>query len=135
MGAREQPDKVRIDKWLWAVRLYKTRSLAKNAVETGKVTIDGQRLKPSRDISVGQTIIVKLGWDDREIIVNGLLEKRVSASIATQQYTETPDSIKRREEVAEARKLNRGADILSESRPTKKQRRQIHRFKRVDSTD
>jgi len=133
MGEKAPLTKVRVDKWLWSVRLFKTRTLAKSAVESGKVLVEGQKTKPSREISVGQNLRVKIGWDERDIIVDGLIEKRVGAPIAAEQFTETPESIKRRAELVEMRKLNRGADILSEHRPTKKQRRQIHRFKRIDS--
>lgn len=123
--------KVRIDKWLWAVRLFKTRPLAKTAIEQGKIKINGQKVKPSRDVLIGDNLVAEIGWDQREFRVDGLLEKRVSASIAQEQYTETQESLERRAKNAELRKLNRGADILSDHKPNKKERRQIHRFKRI----
>ena len=126
---------VRADKWLWSVRLFKTRSLAKSAIESGKVLVAGQRIKPSRDLHINDELKVTLGYDDRVIIVRGLIEKRVGAPIALEQYEETEASVTEREKKAELRKAHRGADILSEHRPTKKQRRQIHRFKRIDTTE
>ncbi|NVK12157.1 MAG: RNA-binding protein [Gammaproteobacteria bacterium] len=123
--------KVRADKWLWSVRLFKTRTLAKTAIEQGKVRIRGQRIKPSRDVLINDVIRVQVGWDEREITVLGLIEKRVSAAIAQTLYEESEESIARREKAAELRKLNRGADILMDHKPNKKERRKIHRFKRI----
>ena len=123
--------KVRADKWLWSVRLFKTRTLAKTAIEQGKVRIRGQRIKPSRDVLINDVIRVQVGWDEREITVLGLIEKRTSAAIAQTLYQESDDSIARREKAAELRKLNRGADILMDHKPNKKERRKIHRFKRI----
>ncbi len=123
--------KVRADKWLWSVRLFKTRTLAKTAIEQGKVRIRGQRIKPSRDVLINDVIRVQVGWDEREITVLGLIEKRTSAAIAQTLYQESDESIARREKAAELRKLNRGADILMDHKPNKKERRKIHRFKRI----
>lgn len=123
--------KVRADKWLWSVRLFKTRTLAKTAIEQGKVRIRGQRIKPSRDVLINDVIRVQVGWDEREITVLGLIEKRTSAAIAQALYQESDESIARREKAAELRKLNRGADILMDHKPNKKERRKIHRFKRI----
>lgn len=127
--------KVRADKWLWSVRLFKTRTLAKTAIEQGKVRIRGQRIKPSRDVLINDVIRVQVGWDEREITVLGLIEKRVSAAIAQTLYRESEESIARREKAAELRKLNRGADILMDHKPNKKERRKIHRFKRIGADD
>lgn len=123
--------KVRADKWLWSVRLFKTRTLAKTAIEQGKVRIRGQRIKPSRDVMINDVMRVQVGWDEREITVLGLIEKRTSAAIAQTLYQESDESIARREKAAELRKLNRGADILMDHKPNKKERRKIHRFKRI----
>ena len=123
--------KVRADKWLWSVRLFKTRTLAKTAIEQGKVRIRGQRIKPSRDVMINDVMRVQVGWDEREITVLGLIEKRTSAAIAQTLYQESDESIARRGKAAELRKLNRGADILMDHKPNKKERRKIHRFKRI----
>ncbi|MFL0797466.1 MAG: RNA-binding protein [Cellvibrionaceae bacterium] len=119
--------KVRIDKWLWAARFFKTRGLAKKAIEGGKVHVEGHRTKPSKDIEVGMTLQIRQGWDERIVIVNKLSEQRRGAPEAQMLYTETPESIAKRELEATQRKAGQ-ATILSEGRPTKKQRRQIHRF-------
>ncbi len=125
-------DKVRIDKWLWAARFYKTRNLAKHAIEGGKVRCDGQRPKPSRDISVGSFLAIKIGWDERTVEVIALSEQRRGATEAQALYQETAESIKKREESAANRKMFNQLNELPPQRPTKKQRRQIHRFKEQD---
>jgi len=125
-------DKVRIDKWLWAARFFKTRSLAKNAIENGKVKSSGQRIKPSRDITVGTLLTIKIGWDEREVEVIALSVHRRGAPEAQLLYKETEESITRREEQASERKLLNTMSGLPPKRPTKKQRRQIHRFRRQD---
>ncbi|MBB6520563.1 RNA-binding S4 domain-containing protein [Pseudoteredinibacter isoporae] len=125
-------DKVRIDKWLWAARFFKTRSLAKTAIDGGKVHADGQRVKASKEIMVGQVLTIRQGWDEKDVEVLGLSDKRGPAPVAQQLYQETPESIAKREAEAEKRKVMRGIDLMPEQRPTKKQRRQIHRFREQD---
>ncbi|MCW8126282.1 RNA-binding S4 domain-containing protein [Microbulbifer halophilus] len=121
-------EKVRIDKWLWAARFFKTRSLAKRAIEGGKVHADGQRVKASREIGTGITLTVRQGWDRMEVEVLALSDQRRGADIARTLYRETEASAAGREQArAERRASNAG--IRSE-RPNKKQRRQIHRFLR-----
>lgn len=126
-------DKVRIDKWLWAARFFKTRSLAKQAVEGGKVHCDGQRVKPSKDIPVGITLKIRQGFDDKTVLVRALSDKRRGAPEAQQLYEETAESIALREERAAQRKAGGLAgQLISDHRPNKKERRQIHRFRRQD---
>lgn len=125
-------DKVRIDKWLWAARFFKTRSLAKNAIDGGKVHADGQRVKASKEITVGQVLTIRQGWDEKDVEVLDLSDKRGPAPVAQQLYQETADSIAKREAEAAKRKVLRGIDLMPEQRPTKKQRRQIHRFREQD---
>jgi ribosome-associated heat shock protein Hsp15 len=122
-------DKVRIDKWLWAARFFKTRSLAKQAIEGGKVHVDGQRVKASKDLTVGLLLQIRQGYDEREVVVTALSEQRRGAPEAALLYQETPASLERRELTAQQRKLAGALEPLSEGRPTKKQRRQIHQFK------
>jgi ribosome-associated heat shock protein Hsp15 len=117
--------KVRIDQWLWAARFYKTRSLAKTAVDGGKVHVEGQRVKPSKDITLGATLRIKQGWDDKTIIVTGLSRRRGNAKDAATLYEETAESIKARELNTEKRKLAFAATPSSSNRPNKKERRQI----------
>ena len=97
-------ERLRIDKWLWAARFFKTRSIAKTAIEGGKVHIDGQRVKVSREIGVGDIVMVKQGWDEKEIEVMALSDRRGPASEAQQLYAETERSLARRAKEAEARK-------------------------------
>jgi ribosome-associated heat shock protein Hsp15 len=121
--------KLRLDKWLWAARFFKTRSLAKAAIEGGKVHLGGQRVKVSKEISVGDTLQIRQGWDERVVIVTELSDQRRGAPDAQQLYRETEESLSRRAAEAEARKAAGGMIERPAHRPTKKQRRQIHRFR------
>ncbi|MEE4662073.1 MAG: S4 domain-containing protein [Halieaceae bacterium] len=122
-------EKLRLDKWLWAARFFKTRSLAKQAIEGGKVQLDGQRVKVSKEITIGDRLRLRQGYDEKEILVLALSDQRRGAPEAQQLYQETSDSITRRESQAAARKAAGGMLHRPETRPTKKQRRQIQRFK------
>ena len=124
-----QLDKLRLDKWLWAARFFKTRSLAKAAIEGGKVHLGGQRVKVSKEISVGDTLQIRQGWDEKVVLVISLSDQRRGAPEALLLYEETADSSAKREAEAEARKAAGGMIDRPAHRPTKKQRRQIHRFK------
>ena len=97
---------VRLDKWLWAARLFKTRAIAKQAVESGKVQAEGQRLKPGREMSVGMLLTVRLGWDERILLVTGLSEQRRGAPEAALLYRETEESVAKRQQVGEQRRLH-----------------------------
>ncbi|MFP8967643.1 ribosome-associated heat shock protein Hsp15 [Pokkaliibacter sp. CJK22405] len=119
---------VRLDKWLWAARFYKTRGLAKDAIEGGKVDYNGAKGKPSRMVELGALIGLRQGYDDKVVEVLGLNDQRRPATEAQALYQETPESIAARERKAADRKANNGA-LVSEHRPSKKERRQIHRFK------
>jgi ribosome-associated heat shock protein Hsp15 len=121
--------KLRIDKWLWAARFFKTRSLAKAAIEGGKVQLDGQRVKVSKEIAVGDRLQIRQGWDQRDVVVEALSDQRRGAPEAQLLYTETAASVAKRESEAAARKAAGGMIDRPAHRPTKKQRRQIHRFK------
>lgn len=125
-------EKLRIDKWLWAARFFKTRSLAKAAIEGGKVQVEGQRIKVSREIRVGDEIRLRQGWDERDVIVKALSDQRRGAPEAQTLYEETPESIERRNQTAQARKLAGGMTERPAKRPDKRQRRQIHRFREFD---
>ncbi|GAA5525316.1 heat shock protein 15 [Microbulbifer aestuariivivens] len=119
-------EKVRIDKWLWAARFFKTRSIAKQAIEGGKVHADGQRVKPSKEITNGITLVIRRGWDQLEVEVLALSDQRRGADVAQTLYRETEASAARREQARSERQAS-NEGIRSE-RPNKKQRRQIHRF-------
>lgn len=123
-------DRVRIDKWLWAARFYKTRNLAKQAIEGGKVHIDGQRVKASKEIEVGMLIRLRQGWDVKEVEVLALSEQRQSAPVAAQLYKETEESISKRQLEAEHRRTMNAANPGTQGKPNTRQRRLIHRFKR-----
>ncbi|PTU30967.1 RNA-binding S4 domain-containing protein [Stenotrophobium rhamnosiphilum] len=119
---------VRLDKWLWAARFYKTRSLAKEAIEGGKVRYDGDHSKVGRDVKIGALIRVRQGYEELEVQVLALSDQRGAAPQARLLYEETPVSKEQRERAALER---RGANALvSHERPSKQQRRMIHRFKR-----
>ena len=120
--------KVRLDKWLWAARFFKTRAKAKEAIDGGKVHIDGNRSRPSKDLKVGEVLQIRQGWDEKTVVVTGVSEQRKGAPEAALLYEETPESIEKRLQIAEQRKAA-GQQISSAGRPTKKDRRQIHRFK------
>lgn len=127
-------DKVRIDKWLWAARFFKTRGLAKAAIENGRVLVEDNKLqktKPSRMLERGLTLKIRQGFDDKTIVVTELSDQRRGASEAQLLYRETQQSIEAREKiVAERKALN--SSIPRTIRPNKKQRRQIHRFLRSE---
>ncbi|MBR9907006.1 MAG: heat-shock protein [Gammaproteobacteria bacterium] len=120
---------VRIDKWLWAARFCKTRSLARDLVSSGKVSVDGQRCKPSKTISVGQVVKAPRGHDIYEVEVLGLSENRLSAPLAQALYKETEASVARREKEAELRKMNALYNPHPDHKPDKKERRQLIKFK------
>jgi ribosome-associated heat shock protein Hsp15 len=121
---------VRIDKWLWVARFYKSRSLAKKAIEGGKIHCDGQRVKASKDIAIGTTLRIRQGYDEKEIDVINLSEQRRSAREAALLYQETTASIDRRLQQSIQRKLLGGhSKDYPQQKPTKKQRRQIHHFR------
>ena len=122
-------ERLRIDKWLWAARFFKTRSIAKTAIEGGKVHIDGQRVKVSREIGVGDIVMVKQGWDEKEIEVMALSDRRGPASEAQQLYAETERSLARRAKEAEARKAA-GAMARPAQRPGKQERKALERLRK-----
>ena len=124
----ETPDKVRLDKWLWAARFYKTRALAKEAIEGGKVHCRGERCKPSKEPKVGDELVIRAGYDERTLVIEQLSAVRRGAPQAQLLYRETEESLSAREKAAELRKAG-AIGIQTDGRPTKKQRRQIHRFK------
>ena len=123
-------DRIRVDKWLWAARFFKTRSIAKTAIEGGKVHLDGQRVKVSREISVGDTLVIKHGWDEKEIVVRSLSAQRGPAPAARELYEETAASIEKREREAQARKAAGGAVARPTQKPGKHQRKELERLRK-----
>jgi ribosome-associated heat shock protein Hsp15 len=114
---------MRVDKWLWTARLFKTRSLAAEAAKGGRVHINGVATKPGREVSVGDELKVTLGPVRRTVIVRGMAERRVSAAEATKLYDETEESVAERERQAELRRLSGPLDLGG--RPTKRDRRRF----------
>ncbi|MDP4530341.1 ribosome-associated heat shock protein Hsp15 [Alkalimonas delamerensis] len=116
---------VRLDKWLWACRFYKTRTLAKSMIDGGKVHYNGQRCKASKLVEVGATIKLAQGFDEKTVQVLALAEKRLSAPLAQALYQETEQSLALRQERAELRKTNSLFAPHPETKPDKKMRRQL----------
>jgi ribosome-associated heat shock protein Hsp15 len=120
---------MRLDKWLWATRFFKTRSLASDAVDGGKVKLNGATTKPAKDVKLGDRLQIRAGEQDWEIVVQGLNEQRRPASEAKLLYQETPDSVHWRAQAAELRKLAPVPGPEQKGRPTKRDRRQLSRFR------
>lgn len=124
----EEPE-IRLDKWLWAARFYKTRAIAREMVDGGKVHYNGQRTKPSKLVEVGAEIRLRQGNDEKTVRIAALSIQRRGANEAQQLYTETAESITKRESVSQARKLNALTMPHPERRPDKKERRDLIKFK------
>ncbi|MEW7312648.1 ribosome-associated heat shock protein Hsp15 [Buttiauxella gaviniae] len=122
-------DGVRLDKWLWAARFYKTRAIAREMVEGGKVHYNGQRSKPSKIVELNAMLTLRQGNDEKTVKVLAVTEQRRPASDASQLYEETPESIAKREKVALARKMNALTMPHPDRRPDKKERRDLMKFK------
>jgi ribosome-associated heat shock protein Hsp15 len=123
-------EKMRLDKWLWAARFFKTRSLASEAISKSQIKVGRQRVKPSRNIAVGDTILVEKAPYQQEVTVLGLSEQRRPAVEAQQLYEELASSVELRESLANRLRIERQMNphLVSDGRPSKKQRRQIIRF-------
>ena len=120
-------ESMRVDKWLWAARFFKTRSMAKAAIEGGKVHHNNERVKVSKEIRIGMELTIQQGFDRKTVVVEALSAVRGPAPIAQQLYRETEVSVARRELIASQRKLHNLA--RPDHRPSKKDRRQISKFK------
>lgn len=129
MKQQKDDDSVRLDKWLWAARFYKTRTLAREMIDGGKVHYNGQRAKPSKIVEIGAMLKLRQGSDEKEIEILALSAQRRSAPIAQQLYRETEESIKKREKIALARKANALSMPHPDRRPNKKERRDLLKFK------
>ena len=122
------PDRMRLDKWLWAARFFKTRSLAIQAIDHGRVKLNGERVKPARDVKPGDRLELRIGEFDWELTVQALAMQRGPAPVAQALYAEDPASQARRQQQAADRKLAASPAAAIKGRPTKRDRRQIHRF-------
>ena len=120
---------LRIDKWLWAARFFKTRSAAQQAVEGGKVKLGGERVKPSKEVRIGDELAIQIGAYEWTVRVEGLSDKRGSAPVARTLYSENEASRLKREEQAALRKLAAEPAQDRHGRPTKRERRQLERWR------
>lgn len=125
--------RIRLDKWLWAARFFKTRGLAQEAVEGGRVHYEGQRAKPARDVQIGARVAITIGHDTREVVVTALSDRRGNAQEAALLYAETPESIVAREAAAAQRRAAAVSNPVPDHRPDKHERRQIRRLRDQDS--
>lgn len=120
---------VRLDKWLWAARFFKTRSLAADAIDGGKVQIGGERVKRSREVRAGDVVRIRLGPYEHYVVVRGIAERRGPAAAARELYEETPESLAQREKLREQLSLLPAAFIPAKGRPTKRDRRAMKKFR------
>ena len=125
----QQSNATRLDKWLWTARFYKTRAIAKQMIDGGKVFYNGQRTKSGKAVSVGDVIKIRQGYEEKEVTVVILADKRRDATFAQTLYEETKDSIQSRDRNALARKQGILLSPASDTKPDKKQRRQIRQMK------
>ncbi|WOS38844.1 Heat shock protein 15 [Oligella urethralis] len=127
-----EAEKVRIDKWLWAARFFKTRSIAVDNINKDRVQINGQNIKPAREVKIGDTVLIKMPREYKTVVVKGLSQVRGPAPVAQQLYEETAASIAERERRAEQHRFApEPAQQLRGGRPTKRQRRDIERFTKM----
>jgi len=120
---------VRVDKWLWAARFFKTRSLAADAIDGGKVHVNGDRARRSRELRIGDTVLIRVGPYEHEVIVRALGDRRGPATVARGLYEETPESVAAREKLRSQLSLLPAAFIPGKERPTKRDRRAIRKFR------
>lgn len=117
---------IRIDKWLWAARFYKTRSLATDDIHKGRVQVNGSVVKPARDVKVGDSVVLRRDNVSRTVVVQALSDQRGPAPVAQQLYTETEESLRQRVEAQELRRMGAEPALsLSHGRPTKQDRRAL----------
>ena len=120
--------KVRLDKWLWAARFFKTRGIAKQAIEGGKVHYEGQRAKCSKVVEVGAELVIRQGFDEKTVVIEAISDQRRGAPEARSLYEETPESIKQRMDEAERRRIMKASMQVPDHKPNKKERRDMRRF-------
>ena len=128
----ESEDRIRVDKWLWAARFYKTRALASEAIAGGKVQVNGERVKRARPLQVGDEIRIRQGPYEHQIVVRALSGRRGPAAEAAELYEEKPESRAAREQLAVQLKTLHSMFVPERGRPTKKDRREINRLKGRD---
>lgn len=129
MKKEKSSEEVRLDKWLWAARFYKTRAIAREMIEGGKVHYNGQRSKPGKVVELNAELTLRQGNDERTVVVADISAQRRPASEAQQLYRETDASIEKREKMVQARKMNALTMPHPDRRPDKKERRDLMKFK------
>ena len=129
-----EEDKIRLDKWLWAARFYKTRALAKAAIESGKVHHRGERCKPGKEPRVGDELQIRIGFDEKTVVVQALSSVRRGAPEAQALYAETEASMAKRENAAAMRKAG-ATGMTTDGKPSKKQRRDLFKFRGSGNDD
>ena len=131
MTTSQDPKKnaIRLDKWLWAARFYRTRAIAKQMIDGGKVFYNGQRTKSGKAVSIGDIIKIRQGFEEKEVTVIALADKRSDATFAQTLYQESKESIETREKNSLARKQGILLSPASDTKPDKKQRRKLREFK------
>ncbi len=125
--------KIRLDKWLWAARFYKTRSIASDMINGGKVHYNGQRCKASKTVDLGAEVKIRQGFDEKVVVIKEVTDKRRNFTIAQALYEETKSSIENREKQALARQSSAAFSPRPDKKPNKKQRRTLLNFKNSDS--
>jgi putative hydrolase of the HAD superfamily len=127
-------EKIRLDKWLWSARFFKSRNLSKEAIISGKVQVDGKRVKVSKEVILGTKLLIKQGIDEKTVVVKRLCDTRYSATKAMTMYSETEESLNNRAKNNATRKAMNAGMNTNNRRPTKKQRRQIHKFSEINKS-
>jgi ribosome-associated heat shock protein Hsp15 len=126
---------VRLDKWLWAARFFKTRGLARDAIDGGKIRIGGVKAKPAKDVTEGMEIVISRHSEEITVVVQGVREDRRPAQEAQQLYTETEASRAKREQMTDAMRAARAGFVPADHRPNKRERRQMSRLKELPHAD
>lgn len=128
-------DQIRIDRWLWAARIYKTRSRAKIAIAGGKIHVNGARAKPSREVRICDNLSVRRGNDEIDVVVVALSDQRGPANVARALYSETSESIERRAALKAQRRMEHAGLRMPKSKPSKRDRRHLMRMKSKTGPD
>ena len=126
----ESSDAVRLDKWLWAARFFKTRALAAEAIDGGKVHLNGERVKRSKGLKIGDEVRVRLGPYEHRIVVRSTSDRRGPAAVAATLYDELPESRATREALVEQRRMESAFGMEDAGRPSKRDRRQIEQLRK-----
>ena len=126
---------VRLDKWLWAARFFKTRGLARDAIDGGKIRIGGVKAKPAKDVTEGMEIVISRHSEEITVVVQGVREDRRPAQEAQQLYAETETSRAKREQMTDAMRAARAGFVPADHRPNKRERRQMSRLKELPHAD